>query len=271
MQIKLAVSVTRGRLVPAFSNASACWNFAGVFRSGEGSGRRVGDAGWACALRTRGQGDDRDRAGWRRRCVVGGAGGDLGLSGLVVRCGAVSATVSLAPPSDDRLCGLVAGEQRTGAWRGRSAASESGGDGLRASTPAAIRSGWRSSPRGRTRRQRTRGVGRWFSGAGSPTTSRSLPPTGSSFASSLNSAGRVVSGRFGRLHRGSAQRYCAELCTVARAEIARADAREAKPAPCRPVVQTFGADLRYRRALRAARLESPAAGSVRARSVSRRS
>jgi len=43
-----------------------------------------------------------------------GTGGDSGLSGLVVRCCALRATMSIAPRSDDRLCRLVAGEQVTG-------------------------------------------------------------------------------------------------------------------------------------------------------------
>jgi len=62
-------------------------------------------------LRSRGQGVDRDRAGWRRRCAVGGAVISARRDSLFA---AVSAAVSLAPPSDDRLCGLVAGELRRG-------------------------------------------------------------------------------------------------------------------------------------------------------------
>jgi hypothetical protein len=74
---------------------------------------------------------------------------------------------------------------------------------------------------------------------------------------------------------GSAQRFCTEVLRrtlhSGRVQRSRADAREAKPAPCRPAVQTCRADLRYRHALRAACLQSPAAESVRVRSVSRRS
>jgi hypothetical protein len=200
--------------------------------------KESGDAVRACALRTRGRRVDRDRARWRRRCAVGGAGGDLGLSGLVVRRGAVFAAVSLAPPSDDRLCGLIAAERRTGACGGRSAASESGGDGLRASAPWI--NAWTSWSRGRTNGSERPGVGCLLRVADDV---------------SHGESGRIVHREPVGLRRvcrfrTAAQRFCAGVLRrtlhSGRVQRSRADARQARPAPCRSAVQTFGADLRCR-------------------------
>ena len=68
--------------------------------------------------------------------------------------------------------------------------------------------------------------------------------------------------RLRRLRRRSAQRYCAETCT----EAAAARVNEA----CRPAVQTCGADLRCRRALRAVCRQCQAATRGGARPVRRR-